>query len=142
MTPEASGAALASLLALPAEERPAALQGFIRGELATVLQLDPDELPIDRPLNTVGLDSLMALELKNKVEVGLSVNLPIVSLIQGPTIEELSVELLRRIDERGTNLASAAGDAGGATNGALPADEMPSAEEIERLLARSGGGPA
>ena len=142
VTPEASGAALASLLALPAEERPAALQGFIRGELATVLQLDPDELPIDRPLNTVGLDSLMALELKNKVEVGLSVNLPIVSLIQGPTIEELSVELLRRIDERGTNLASAAGDAGGATNGALPADEMPSAEEIERLLARSGGGPA
>ena len=63
-----------------------------------MLELDPDALPLDQPLNTVGLDSLMALELKNRVEVGIAITLPIVSLIQGPSISQLAAEIVKRID--------------------------------------------
>ena len=40
----------------------------------------------------------MALELKNRVEVGVGINLPIVSLIQGPTITQLAAEIVARLD--------------------------------------------
>lgn len=98
---EAGGASAVmreALLAVPAEERVGLVETFVRTELAKVLELDPNALPVDQPLNTVGLDSLMALELKNRVEVGVGINLPIVSLIQGPTISQLAAEIVARLD--------------------------------------------
>ena len=58
------GQALSSLAGGAEEERHALLERFVQTELAKVLELDPDDLPLDQPLNTVGLDSLMALELE------------------------------------------------------------------------------
>ena len=86
------------LLAAAPEDRTGLMIAFVRTELAKVLELDPEALPLDQPLNTVGLDSLMALELKNRVEVGVGINLPIVSLIQGPTITELAAEIVGRFE--------------------------------------------
>ncbi len=86
------------LLAAAPEDRVALMTSFVQVELAKVLELDPEALPIDQPLNTVGLDSLMALELKNRVEMGVGINLPIVSLIQGPTITELAREIVGRFE--------------------------------------------
>jgi acyl carrier protein len=124
------GVALVNLLAAPPEERHEMLERFVQAELAKVLELEPGDLPLDQPLNTVGLDSLMALELKNRVEVSLSITLPIVSLIQGPTITQLAEDLLARVE------ASTGADGGSA---AAAADAAPSADEIARLLSRSTG---
>ncbi len=86
------------LLAAAPEERIALVTSFVTTELAKVLELDPEALPLDQPLNSVGLDSLMALELKNRVEVGVGINLPIVTLIQGPTIQQLAFEIVSRFE--------------------------------------------
>jgi NAD(P)-dependent dehydrogenase (short-subunit alcohol dehydrogenase family)/acyl carrier protein len=136
------GAALTSLLAAPEEERLALLERFVQNELAKVLELEPDDLPLDQPLNTVGLDSLMALELKNRVEVALSITLPIVSLIQGPTISQLAEDLLARVEAaagleagEGASIGTAGANAGAAAS----ADGAPSADEIATLLSRSTG---
>ena len=134
--PEA-GATLVALLDAPADERQDMLERFVQAQLAKVLQMEPDDLPLDQPLNTVGLDSLMALELKNRVEVSLSVTLPIVNLIQGPTISQLAEDLLARVE------ASTAGrdstSVASADPGSAPGEGAPSAEEVASLLSRSTG---
>jgi acyl carrier protein len=58
----------------------------------------PLDLDLDQPLDTVGLDSLMAIELKNSLESKLGVNLSIASLLQGPTISSLAREMLGELD--------------------------------------------
>src|SRR5262249_7576819 len=40
----------------PPEERPARLLAYLRARLAEILQLDPERIETDRPLNTLGLD--------------------------------------------------------------------------------------
>ena len=133
------GEALTTLLAAAPEERHELLVEFIRGELARVLELRPEDLPVQQPLNTVGLDSLMALELKNKVEAGLSIDLPIMSLIKGPTIAELATELLGRIGEPWTGAGVESAYAAGLRDAA---EATPSLEDIEQLLTRSRPGAA
>jgi NADPH:quinone reductase-like Zn-dependent oxidoreductase/NAD(P)-dependent dehydrogenase (short-subunit alcohol dehydrogenase family) len=130
-----------TLLAAPAEERVPLVEQFVQAELAKVLELDPEALPLDQPLNTVGLDSLMALELKNRVEVGIAINLPIVSLIQGPTISQLSAEIVSRLDAppgdepdpmsfpTPTGTASAGAAAAGEMAGATAATALTSAAD-------------
>jgi NAD(P)-dependent dehydrogenase (short-subunit alcohol dehydrogenase family) len=124
--------ALILLLAAPPEERFGLLEAFVRGELAKVLQLDPRDLPLDQPLNTVGLDSLMALELKNRVESALAISLPIVTLIQGPTISQLAQDLLGRIDVGDTEAGETAG---------APESALGSAADMDALLRQAPQAP-
>ena len=136
---QAAGAVRAMLLAAAPEDRHHMVEEFIQAELAKVLELDRDALPLDQPLSTVGLDSLMALELKNRVEVGMVINLPIVSLIQGPSITQLATELTTRLE------ASQASEAAGTTDGAASSDgvtpgateAVPTSEELAEMLSRA-----
>jgi amino acid adenylation domain-containing protein/thioester reductase-like protein len=75
-------------------------QQYLQEQVCDVLGLDRARLRAEQPLDTLGMDSLMALELKNRLESDLQVDLPVVSLLQGPTITELSSQLLDFLDER------------------------------------------
>jgi acyl carrier protein len=59
------------------------LEDFIQRNAARILGMDAARLDLDQPLDTVGLDSLMAIELKNSLESKLGINLSIASLLQG-----------------------------------------------------------
>jgi NAD(P)-dependent dehydrogenase (short-subunit alcohol dehydrogenase family)/acyl carrier protein len=135
-----AGATLSGLLDAAPEDRQGLLETFVRAELAKVLELEPEDLPLDQPLNTVGLDSLMALELKNRVESSLAISLPIVTLIQGPTVTQLAEDLLVRIEAR-----AASGDGGptGPTGaGGAPADsDAVSAADVALLLGQAPSTP-
>jgi phthiocerol/phenolphthiocerol synthesis type-I polyketide synthase D len=48
-------------------------------------------------MTAMGLESFMALELKNRVESSLAIDLPVTNLIKGPTIAELATELLGQL---------------------------------------------
>jgi amino acid adenylation domain-containing protein len=87
----------AILLALPAEHRLPALEADLRQRVANVLQLSPAALDRDRKLTGLGLDSLTAVEIKHEVESALGVDLPLADLIEGPSLAELAVDLIRRI---------------------------------------------
>jgi acyl carrier protein len=137
---QAPGAVRAMLLSATPEDRHRLVEEFIQTELANVLQLDRDALPLDQPLSTVGLDSLMALELKNKVEVALVINLPIVSLIQGPSITQLATELTARLEashaaELETGVAPTSGGANGSTP--LGQEAAPTDEELAEIMSRA-----
>jgi acyl carrier protein len=62
-----------------------------------VLGSSPDKIDLAKPLTEVGLDSLMAVELRNWVEGELRVTIPIVELMQGPSVDRLADLLLEQL---------------------------------------------
>jgi len=77
------------------------LVGFLRDRLAGVLKLDPERVDTGRPLDSMGLDSLMAIELKNGVESELGAALPLASLLQGPSLDRLAATLFDQLSRGG-----------------------------------------
>ena len=51
-----------------------------------------------QPLNRLGIDSLMAVELKNRVEADLETSVPVTALLQGPSLSQLATQLLEGLD--------------------------------------------
>jgi myxalamid-type polyketide synthase MxaB len=88
-------------LELSPQARLEALESALRKELAKVLETSVDRLDIHASLSSLGLDSLMAIEMRHLVQERIGVDIPITTLIQGPSISELSVELLALIDQSG-----------------------------------------
>jgi acyl transferase domain-containing protein/acyl carrier protein len=79
------------------EERLPALESFLTEQIARVFRFDPSQLPLDVSLNSLGLDSLMGIEIKNRIEGQLGITLPMVALLQGPTIAELATRVLEQL---------------------------------------------
>ncbi len=82
------------------------LLSYLRGRLAAVLKLEPERVDPERPLDAMGLDSLMAIELKNGVETDLGVTLPLASLLQGPTLNVLAARLMEQLDAGASPVAA------------------------------------
>jgi acyl transferase domain-containing protein/thioesterase domain-containing protein/acyl carrier protein len=78
------------LLASDDVTRTLLVQDYIRQELARIMGIDPASLETDQPLSTFGLDSLLALELKNNLESRLDFTLPMAKLMEGPSIASLA----------------------------------------------------
>ncbi|MEW6405184.1 MAG: beta-ketoacyl synthase N-terminal-like domain-containing protein, partial [Chloroflexota bacterium] len=90
----------ATLLNTEPSKRQSLLSDFIRKRTARILGMDSERLDLNQPLDTLGLDSLMAMELKNSLESRLGVQLPVSSLLQGPTISGLTTQLLENLDQK------------------------------------------
>jgi amino acid adenylation domain-containing protein len=84
---------LAGLRTLSMAERRARLVPYMQERLGAVLQVEPDQLDPERPLDALGIDSMMAIELKLDVEKDLGIVLPVTSLLVGPTLDELAGEI-------------------------------------------------
>jgi NAD(P)-dependent dehydrogenase (short-subunit alcohol dehydrogenase family)/acyl carrier protein len=67
-----------------------ALQESVSREVARILRLPPDAVDPDRPLIDVGLDSLMALELRLGLEQRLGIELPQLSLGGNRSVRQLA----------------------------------------------------
>jgi acyl carrier protein len=62
-----------------------------------VLGLSPSQLDIQQPLTNLGLDSLMAVELKNRISADLGVNVPMVKFLQGFSVAQAATQLLEQL---------------------------------------------
>jgi acyl-CoA synthetase (AMP-forming)/AMP-acid ligase II/acyl carrier protein len=85
------------LLLVEPAERQRLLEEYIRGKIARVLKLSPSRLDVQRPFNSLGLDSLAALELKNWIEEELQVQVPITAFLQEPGIAQFAAQLLEQL---------------------------------------------
>ena len=87
--------------ALLAEEnglaRRALLEKALRERVAQVLRLGIDRVDVERPLRALGMDSLMALELRNRLEADLGLRLPATVIWNYPTIAALVPHLASRM---------------------------------------------
>ena len=87
------------LLALDEEERTQTTAQFLQQQIAEVLGLAVLDMPLKQPLDALGLDSLMAIELRNRIEAHLQLTVPVVNFLRGPSIENLSAQLLELLNE-------------------------------------------
>ena len=87
-----------AILAADPVDRPGLLGSLLHDKLARVLGMSPDRLDGDKPLLQLGIDSLMAVELRNWLESELRVDLPIVELMRSPSVSGLAGRLAERLE--------------------------------------------
>jgi acyl transferase domain-containing protein len=80
------------------EKRREILQEYLRNQIAHTLGTDPSRIDLQQSLTTLGIDSLMAIETKNRVEAELGVEVHLVEFLEGPTIARLTDALLPQLD--------------------------------------------
>jgi acyl carrier protein len=111
---------LGALRALPPLERRERLERHLREQVGLVLRLAADRIDAAAPLKELGVNSLMSLELRNRLEATLGVTLPATLVWNYPTVTAVAAHLEERL---------------GLVAAAPPAVEAVDDPEIERLLA-------
>lgn len=87
----------AALFAAEPAERHQLLQSYLSEQVARVLGLSASKLDVQQPLSNLGLDSLMAVELKNRIAVDLGVNIPMVKFLEGPSVSQAATQVLDQL---------------------------------------------
>ncbi|GHO72105.1 polyketide synthase [Ktedonobacter sp. SOSP1-52] len=82
------------LVMLDEEARHQALSQYLNGHIARVLGHASLNLDAYQPLNRLGIDSLMSVELKNRIRADLGVTIAVTSFLKGVTFEQLIGEIL------------------------------------------------
>jgi acyl carrier protein len=88
-----------TLLTYDEDKREPIVQTYLCEHISHILKLPIAKLNILRPIHTSGIDSLMAVELKNQIETDLHVTVPVVILLQGTTIAQLSTFLINELEK-------------------------------------------
>jgi NAD(P)-dependent dehydrogenase (short-subunit alcohol dehydrogenase family) len=91
------GEKLGSILEAEPADRAQLLQSYVSEQVARVLGLSTSQLDIQQPLTNLGLDSLMAVELKNRIATDLGVNVPMVKFLQGFSVAQAGTQLLDQL---------------------------------------------
>ncbi|TWU50972.1 Phenolphthiocerol synthesis polyketide synthase type I Pks15/1 [Rubripirellula tenax] len=79
----------ASLAELDPSQRTERLRTYFAEQLSAIMGIDPGDIEPETSLTSLGMDSLMALELGNKMKSTLSVEMPMSMYVQGPSIRKL-----------------------------------------------------
>jgi acyl-CoA synthetase (AMP-forming)/AMP-acid ligase II/acyl carrier protein len=92
-----------TFLAAAADARVPMMESLIRGHVARALRLPEERIDSDTPFRSLGLDSLMGLEVRNRLEVELGVALPATLIWRDPTLSALAQHLVHVVleDETG-----------------------------------------
>jgi acyl carrier protein len=85
------------LAGLPAGERRDAITRRVAQNIARVLGRAAADLDLDRPLDDVGLDSLMTVELGTLLQGDLGIDVPVMELIQAGSIRAMADRLHRLV---------------------------------------------
>jgi myxalamid-type polyketide synthase MxaB len=123
---------LDSLQPLDAGGRVERLRDYFATELARIMGIDKDSLELDQPLNEIGMDSLLAMELKNNLERRLDFSLPMTAFMEGPSITKLASHASKAISTGGAEAADSI---------ALPESDLRTWSPIVRMSPLEGAAP-
>ena len=82
------------------------LVGHLRTEIAGVQGTEAAALDVEQPLSEIGLDSLSAIELRNRILSRLGVSLSISAILDCPSIRETATLILERLLNSDTTTGS------------------------------------
>jgi amino acid adenylation domain-containing protein len=85
------------LLAIAPEQRQLVLISYLQDIVKSALRIDLPQLDRQQPLNSMGIDSLMAVELQQRIEADLGLILPMTRFLEGSNIEQLAAEGIEQI---------------------------------------------
>lgn len=91
------------ILSAPAAERLTLVVGRVAESAAKVLRTSPAKLEADRPLEEMGLDSLMAFELLNRLEMQFGISWPSNNGSANSSIKSLAAVVLKMFVEEGAD---------------------------------------
>ncbi len=80
-------------------EQAVQVASYLQQKLALLLHQPAAQIDRARPLASFGLDSLLAIELKTAVEDTLHIDLPLADLLESPTIDQLSQQIVTYLGE-------------------------------------------
>lgn len=89
--------ALERVKSMPASEAMEFVAGILLEEVGQVLRLTPEKIDRDKPVFDLGMDSLMALEMKLTIEDRFHIDVPVMVLSDGGTINSLSAQIVRQV---------------------------------------------
>jgi len=95
--PAEAGRIVQTVAMLPAAEQLDGLAQALGEIVAAVLRMRVEEVVSEVPLTDQGVDSLVAIEIKNRIQTEATVDVPLTRLLEGPTLQALAEELLPRI---------------------------------------------
>ncbi len=81
-----------------AEQRQTYMTELLRTWVARIMRLPKDSLDTDVPLNTFGLDSLMAVEIQGVIESESGVSLSVLQVMQDNSTQQLADKVLTQIE--------------------------------------------
>ena len=89
---------LQQLAKAPVRDRHAVLIAYLQAEVAEILKLEPSQLPsAQQGFFAMGMDSLMAVELKRRLENAFGYSLPATLAFESPTIQDLAEYLGKEV---------------------------------------------
>jgi aryl carrier-like protein len=86
-----------TLVSYPLVERQQLLESRLREQVAKVLGFSAAKLDMQESLTNLGLDSLTAIELRNRINNEMGVNLPVIKIIEGASISQLAELMLSQL---------------------------------------------
>lgn len=95
-----------ALRAMEPPERNSALSEYVVSTIAAVLRVRPEELEADAEIARFGFDSMMAVEVRNRIEKELGLMVPASKLLASATPEDLVNELARNLEADGPGARS------------------------------------
>ena len=87
--PSASQSATPATVATAESSRHSLLELDLRTQISQILRISPEKLTANNTLNSLGLDSLKVVEIKNYIEVKYGLALPVEMFLEGITINKI-----------------------------------------------------
>jgi hypothetical protein len=121
--------------AASAEQRAVMLETWLQTTLSRVLKLAVHKIDPNRPMGTMGLDSLMGIEFVRRLSIGLEIPVPATVVFNYPTIRLLALQLLQRLNLQEREISPAPVTAP-VSIGTLP--EVSEEEALQELMSPEG----
>ena len=82
---------------MSASERQALLIAYIQEQLAQAIGINASQLDVQQPLNYMGIDSLIAVKLRNRLRTDLEVDIPAVKFMEDSSVTSLATQVSEQL---------------------------------------------
>ncbi|OBJ55150.1 type I polyketide synthase [Mycobacterium sp. 1423905.2] len=86
------------LFRCPEADRLAVITDHVRQIVATVFDLPPSDIACDDNLDDIGLDSMMAMDFRARVNASFAIDLPVLELLRGVSVNSLAIRILAELE--------------------------------------------